>query len=435
MTFRFLHLADVHLDAPFAARAPELRRELRAAGREAITRAVDLALAERVHAVLIAGDLFDGDNLSLDTERFLGEELARLSEARMAVIHVTGNHDPGGPGSRVRRVPWPRGFHLIAGRRPVTVDVADAEGRLIGRVTGIGHETAREATNLVAALPHVAGDDASVPHVALVHAWVQAAEAADHDRYAPCAVADFAGKGYAYWALGHIHKRQQVAARPAVWYPGNPQGRNPKETGEKGALLVEIDGEGEAAAARVRFVRLGPLRWETWRVDGLEAVDHLEAFKAELVRRLHTPDADAGALGPDCIVRVVPAGPCPLAPDLARDLADPDSAARLEDDLARALGVRAVELRPEGLVRPVDVEALERRGPSPLAEALALWRAAAADDEILDQLAPAQLAGLPAEVLAALPPQEALERRRAYLRELLQGLDQEMAARFAAGNG
>ncbi len=42
-----------------------------------------------------------------------------------------------------------------------------------------------------------------------------------------------AKKGFDYWALGHIHKRQLLAESPSIYYPGNIQGRNRKESGEK----------------------------------------------------------------------------------------------------------------------------------------------------------------------------------------------------------
>ena len=94
---RFLHLADVHLDTPFAGRSDGVRRRLQEASREALNRAVSCALAERVHAVLLAGDLFDGERLSFQTERFLLEELARLAEARRPV-RVRYGKPRSGPG-------------------------------------------------------------------------------------------------------------------------------------------------------------------------------------------------------------------------------------------------------------------------------------------------------------------------------------------------
>lgn len=57
MVFGFLHMADVHLDTPFQNRDPRIRALLRDVVRQAFENGVKLALAKKVHAVLIAGDL------------------------------------------------------------------------------------------------------------------------------------------------------------------------------------------------------------------------------------------------------------------------------------------------------------------------------------------------------------------------------------------
>ena len=69
----------------------------------AFRRLVDLSLSERVDAVLIAGDLFDDERLSFQTERFLLEQLHRLDSERIPVVYATGNHDPGREGTALHR--------------------------------------------------------------------------------------------------------------------------------------------------------------------------------------------------------------------------------------------------------------------------------------------------------------------------------------------
>ena len=96
---RFIHAADVHLDSPCSSRSETVRQKLRDASRLAFRRLVDLALAERVDVVLIAGDLFDDERLSFQTERFLLEQLHRLDSEEIPVVYATGNHDPGRGGS------------------------------------------------------------------------------------------------------------------------------------------------------------------------------------------------------------------------------------------------------------------------------------------------------------------------------------------------
>ena len=54
MSFRFLHLADLHLETCFGGK-PGTRERLREATLESFDRAVDYAISERLHAVLAAG--------------------------------------------------------------------------------------------------------------------------------------------------------------------------------------------------------------------------------------------------------------------------------------------------------------------------------------------------------------------------------------------
>ncbi|HEY4751911.1 MAG TPA: DNA repair exonuclease, partial [Candidatus Limnocylindrales bacterium] len=55
--------------------------------------AVDLALAEGVDAVVIAGDLFDDNTVSARTVGFAVAELERLAAGRIPVVLLPGDHD------------------------------------------------------------------------------------------------------------------------------------------------------------------------------------------------------------------------------------------------------------------------------------------------------------------------------------------------------
>ena len=94
---RLLHLADVHLGKTFrmlGRRGAEQRRALQAA----FERAVRLAIERDVHAVLIAGDLFDSPKPSETLVRFVGQQLRALDDAGIATVLIAGNHDLGGDG-------------------------------------------------------------------------------------------------------------------------------------------------------------------------------------------------------------------------------------------------------------------------------------------------------------------------------------------------
>jgi hypothetical protein len=70
---RQLAVPDIPLDSPLrslALRNPDLADMIANATRRAFVRIVDLCLKERVDALLLAGDLYDGDQTSMKTARF-----------------------------------------------------------------------------------------------------------------------------------------------------------------------------------------------------------------------------------------------------------------------------------------------------------------------------------------------------------------------------
>ena len=91
--FRFLRLADLHLETSFGGR-PSTRERLRRATFEAFEAAVDYAIEGALHAVVVAGDLYDDPLLSIRTDLMLEHQVARLAEAGVGFVAVCGNHDP-----------------------------------------------------------------------------------------------------------------------------------------------------------------------------------------------------------------------------------------------------------------------------------------------------------------------------------------------------
>jgi DNA repair exonuclease SbcCD nuclease subunit len=419
---RFLHLADVHLDTAFEGRSAALRDHLRAALRSAFERAVDCAIDEDVHAVLLAGDLFDDDRLSVATEAFLVDQVRRLDGAGIDTVYVTGNHDPGGSGFRAARIDWPDHFHYIDERSPTTIELTGPDGTPRATVVAAGHVDAHEDTNLAARFPEADGPE---PTIGLLHAHVtSASQVAAHDRYAPCTTEDLRAPGYDYWALGHIHTRQQVDEQAHAWYPGNLQGRSPRETGARGGLLVTLD---DGTAPSVEFRPFAPTRWEHLTLDNLDDVETIQALAQQAqsaYRETAEADESGNAAATDWLLRVVLRGPCPLADELS----SPDQVDELEQVLAQRLDpdagtggtVRDVEVRTRHLVPPVNPDTYRDETHLP-GEVLALLDRARTDVDLLGDVAPDVLAGC---------SDDDPEARRAYLRSLLDGLDREAIARL-----
>jgi len=400
---RFLHLADVHLDTSFRGRSPELRERLREAGRQVLMDAVEMALARGVDALLIAGDLFDGERLSFRSERYLMEALQRLIEGGVTPIYATGNHDPGGVSGTRSALQWPEELILFDAPEPRRAAVT-RDGEVVGWVTGAGHDSPAVERDLSRDFPRPEG---RLPEVALLHTQVMTSRGSEaHDRYAPSHLDHLVLAGFDYWALGHIHLPQELSAHPAVRYSGNPQGRHPGESGPRGALLVEVL---PGSAPRIDFVELARIRWETLRGGDLSEAPSWRALVDRLAAGWQQARAgDPGRPGCEWIVRVELEGPSPIY----RQLLAAENRREIAEELRDLLGVLDVEVRTGGLVPRID-PANHRDRIDVVGESLRLL------DGILagDHPDPAGLLGIDPGDLAALGDRGPAE----YLQELLEG--------------
>ncbi|MCH7991626.1 MAG: DNA repair exonuclease [Gemmatimonadetes bacterium] len=409
---RFVHIADVHLDTSFAGRSEAVRQRLRDASRQAFCRAVDLAIREDVHAFLIAGDLFDGDRLSFQTERFLLEQTERLGDHGITVVYATGNHDPGAPETGPRPLPWPPCVRVAADATPRRFLIHDRSGVPVGYVTTVGHATSQESTDLSRLLPRPAGE---LPEVGVLHTQVHSSIGArDHHPYAPSELTYLLRAGYDYWALGHVHVRQELSEDPPIWYSGSLQGKSHSDRGERGALLVDL---ADRSAPAIAFRSLAPVRWDTIEVDQLDAVTSLDELerRVQVAWRTHRT-SDPGATDTEWMIRVVLSGPCPLWAEL-RTNDDRDLLAR---ELGEILGALDVVVITDGVhpVIPIDEHRLRI---DVLGEALRLAEAIRRGEESLPSLDGSALVGLSSEDPGAV---------QAYVRRLLEGVDGELAARL-----
>jgi len=281
---RFVHAADLHLDAPFKgidASDPRVREDLVAAPLGALDAVVATCLEREVDFLLLAGDVYNSAERSLRTEFAFRDACERLEEAGIRVFIARGNHDPAS--GRSAALAMPSNVHVFAADEVERV-VVERDGEPICSVYGRSFRTAAETANL--ALGFARQDDDALA-VGVLHTNVGGRPG--HEPYAPCSLDDLRAARMDYWALGHIHKPEVLLEDPPIVYSGCTQGLHPGEHGPRGCFLVTLDGSG-AAVERVSTARL---IWDAASVaaDDLLTVDDLrEALVAAMDGA--TQDAD-----------------------------------------------------------------------------------------------------------------------------------------------
>ena len=320
---KFLHCADIHIDSPLRglSRGEGVPAdEIRLAARGAFDDLVALAIDEAVSAVVIAGDLYDGDRDDYGTAIYLHRQFERLREAGIPVVIAYGNHDAAS--EITRRLRPPDNVHVLPHRAAATVRLDDAGLAFHGQSYGKRVVTEDLSAGYPDGLP-------GYLNIGVLHTCLDGRPG--HEPYAPCRLEALAARGYAYWALGHVHVREAVQ-RDGTWivFPGNLQGRHARETGAKGATLVEYAAE---EIKGVDFCELDTVRWIRCEVDVSAAVS-IDDVLAAAVAKVHEQTLDdAGRL---TAVRLELIGATEAAGDLARRREEWE--AQLRADLAGASG-------------------------------------------------------------------------------------------------
>ena len=305
---RFLHTSDWHLGRSLH------RADLREAQAAFLDHFVETARAERVDAVLVAGDVYDRAIAPVDSVALCEDALARLRDTGARVILISGNHDSAlrlgvnsalidtaGVHLRTNRARLAEPVVLTDEHGPVAVygvpylepalglpDETAAAG--CATEPGAGGEPPRQrshATVLGEAAARIRADAAARGMnrtVVMAHAWVAAGGTDDERRdaaarqqssserdisvggigYVPAALFD----GFSYVALGHLHGQQTLAEH--LRYSGSPLPYSFSEKNhKKGSWLVEVGLDGKTRVERVAAPVYRRLAELTGRIDEL----------------------------------------------------------------------------------------------------------------------------------------------------------------------
>ena len=406
---RFVHAADLHLDAPFqgiAAADSRIGGQLADATYTAFRRIIDVCIEREVAFLVIAGDAYNSADKSLRAQLRFRAEMERLAEADIEVFIASGNHDPQSGWSA--GLVMPDNVHVFSAKQVERFEV-ERGGEVVAAVYGRSFARAAETDNLALGYKRGAGDPVAI---GVLHANVGGNP--DYDPYAPASLEDLRASGIDYWALGHIHKQEVLAQNPWIVYSGSPQGLNPKETGPHGCLVVELGAHG---AATLEHVETGPVTWARLEVD-VSGASGLEEARALLVEALDTQRATAGR---QCVARVALIGRSLAHADLAR----PGIAEQLFEDV-RAESALAepwlwLDRLDDRTAPPIDLDAL-RGGPDFAAELVRIADDLAANPTELQALI-AEVATPIAATLAGFElssaPDDLLERARDAALDLL----------------
>ena len=294
---RIIHTSDWHLGRKLRGidRTPEIALALD----EILTYAQD----QSIDAVLVAGDIFDVPNPTVEAERVAYEFFCKLNQLAIPAVAIAGNHDSATRIDSLAQLLSLAGVRALGRPRLAedggVVSIDTASGRLcVGAMPFISERRLLSAddiwqkdsleqradykTTVTTILQNLAdGFQSKAVNVMMAHMTMDGAKFTGSEAaYYSGSMYSFAGQAIPsecqYVALGHIHRPQQIPNAAPTYYSGSLIQVDFGEVGDqKGFNIIEVE---SGRPAKVKFQPLTcqkPLKLVQCHFQDLD--EHLEA--------------------------------------------------------------------------------------------------------------------------------------------------------------
>ncbi len=266
---RLLHTADVHLGARHADLGEQASAQ-RERQFKAFSATVDLAIAEKVDIVLIAGDLFDSNTQPRRTVDRVASQLERLAGAKIRTVIIPGTHDAYDRSSIYRA----HDFKALAGSAPdddlvtvLTPEQPEVHLRACDVIVFATIFATKRAPRSPLAGLSVAADRRATWRVGMVHGAIAIAGRTDGDDVV-FTREEIAATGLDYLALGHWHSAQQAKAGGVAFaYAGAPEPVALDQDRAGKVLLVTLDEAAGVKSVKIEEREVGRTRFEKLELD------------------------------------------------------------------------------------------------------------------------------------------------------------------------
>jgi len=292
---KFLHCADIHLDAPFSSLGPNdgkssiRRQDLK----DTFLSIIKIAKKEDVDFIFICGDLYEHNYIRKSTINFINGIFRTISHIR--IIIIPGNHDPRVKGSYYKNsdkyFEWAENVYILTDDMPY-IEFKEKNVCIYRYVNQQALSVDKEKINIL-----------------LAHGTVDFNF--DKNSYNPVTSGQLASTGMDYIALGHFHNRMDnIGDRGNIFNPGSPEPLGFDEPGEHGVFIGSITKDRlDVRDLDVRFITVNKKEYIDINVDiTICATDEQIAEKISSALANHADNANYIKKVSDLLVSVTLTG-------------------------------------------------------------------------------------------------------------------------------
>ena len=227
---KFIHMADMHFDAPFTvlSNRTELGGLRRIEQREALKKIIEYIKQNEIPYLFIAGDFYEHEYVRESTIEYINNQFKQIPNTRIFI--VPGNHDPYLKNSFYHKYCWNENVHIFTNE---IQKFEEEEFDLYGY--GFDDFYCKNKIN------EIQIENKEKLNILLTHGSVDSGLDINRE-YNPMTKKNLLELPFKYYALGHIHKREESKNEPKkIVYPGSTIAMGFDELGEHGVILGEIE--------------------------------------------------------------------------------------------------------------------------------------------------------------------------------------------------
>ncbi len=207
---KFVHIADIHFDAPFMTLGVRnLSEQRRLEQRNAFKKVIEYIKENKIPYLFICGDLYEHEYIKKSTIEYINKLFETISETKIYI--VPGNHDPYIKNSYYAKYEWARNVKIFREE----IEKIEEENICI---YGYGFEDfymkrPKEEQTII--------EDKNKINILLTHGTLDGNKN-EEMLYNPISKTELKSIGFDYVGLGHIHKiSYNEEANQNIVYPGS----------------------------------------------------------------------------------------------------------------------------------------------------------------------------------------------------------------------
>lgn len=262
---KFVHLADLHLDAKFDSLSSidGLPQKRRLEQRKALKDVVEYIKENDIKLFLISGDLYEQNYIRKSSIEYVNKLFEEIPDTQIFI--APGNHDPYIKNSFYSTYTWSKNVHIF-NENIEKIDFEDAH------IYGFGFTDFYCKQSEIEEIQVEEPDDINI---LITHGSLDGGSD-DLREYNPLRQSKLKQLDFDYIALGHIHKPYYNEEKnQKIFYPGSTISLGFDELGEHGILVGDI----EKDELKVKFMTIDPRQYEEKKVDITEMTSNEEVLE------------------------------------------------------------------------------------------------------------------------------------------------------------